>query len=195
MRAFVAVKVEATPAIRRVLFDIEALGRMGVRPVGPGNLHITLKFMGEVDDARCGEMADALRRAAGESGPFELPLTGLGVFPNERYINVVWIGASEGEGREALVRLADEVSVEFERIGFPRSDFSPHLTIARVKGPNPARQIRRMLGEHARTDFGTQAVSEVLLMRSTLTPAGPIYDVEARGRLERATERAGSARG
>ncbi|MCI0497557.1 MAG: RNA 2',3'-cyclic phosphodiesterase [Thermoplasmata archaeon] len=194
MRAFVAVKVDATPQIGRTLFELDALRGSGVRPVAPDNLHMTLRFLGEVDDTRTAEIADALRWATEGRAPFEMPLVGLGVFPDERYIKVLWIGIGEGGPRDAIVALADAVGRELERIGFSPSEFTPHLTIARVKSANPAKRIRRMVDGNGTTDFGVQRVSEVLLMRSTLTPKGPLYDIVSRSRLEHAPEWSGFTR-
>jgi 2'-5' RNA ligase len=140
---------------------------------------MTLNFLGEIDPNRVAAVTTALEEAVAGHDPFQMVLRGMGTFPNDRYIKVVWIGIDSDE----LAALARDVIDSLADLGFDRSKFSPHLTLARVKGPKPGDRIREMLRDHRETDFGRQDVKAVHLMKSTLTPSGPIYEELARAEL------------
>lgn len=136
------------------------------------NLHLTLKFLGDVQDDRLPAACAATRRAA--SGPaFDVAWEGLGVFPSARRPDVVWVGA--GAGRAPLERLAARVEAAFVEAGFaPESrPFHAHLTLARVKRGRPLEGLEA--SDWAAAKFGADAVREIALMRSDLRPSGPVY--------------------
>jgi RNA 2',3'-cyclic 3'-phosphodiesterase len=139
------------------------------------NLHLTLKFLGEVPDGRLAAACGAVRRAAEGRESFGIRWRGLGAFPGERRPEVVWVGV--GDGGEALARLAAAVEDAFAAAGFERGsrDFRAHLTLAR------ARRGRGLEGplwpdEWARRDFGADAVGRVALMKSFLQPGGAVHE-------------------
>lgn len=174
IRSFVALPLP--DETRRALADLRAAAPAGapVRWVAAGSIHLTLKFLGEVE----GERLDAARRALASFpwnlGAFAYTLAGVGGFPSLSRPRVLWVGVTEGAGR--LVELADAVERALGPLGFPREEraFSPHLTIGRVKGPGPAGWATAF-ARAAR--FGPEEVpaTEVLLYESKLLPSGARY--------------------
>jgi 2'-5' RNA ligase len=159
VRLFVAIRL--SEAIRRRIAAATPSHVRGIRWVAPENLHLTLKFLGEVEEARAASVAEALRSI--HAAPFDLSMRGFGSFPG-----VVWVGC---EGPAAA--LAEAVERVCAGLDFPRESrpFNPHVTIGRVK----ERRALRSLKLDPSADFGTQRVESFALMRSDLTPRGPIY--------------------
>ena len=186
IRAFVAVPVEDGVVRRRLAGARSLLPELrGVRWVPEGQLHFTLKFLGDLEESRLG----AARRAAAAAAPaapraFRLALEGLGAFPSTGSARVVWAGC--GAGAAALASLAASVEDAFLAAGFPREarPFSPHLTLARVKDPGSGRRLTQVLPSVPREPFGTVVVGSVVLYRSDLSPAGPEYSELLRVALE-----------
>jgi len=142
-----------------------------VRYVSPENLHITLKFLGDVPDTRIDDLDKALKSVRME--PFSVEAWGLGAFPHILRPRVLWIGVKDG--RVPLTRLAREVENTLESIGFaPEArQYHPHITIGRLKRPDP--RISTLLQQDAEKYFGRFTVDGFILYSSTLTPDGPIY--------------------
>jgi 2'-5' RNA ligase len=184
IRAFVAVPVE-DPVTRRRLAGARSLvpPLHGVRWTPEGQLHFTLKFLGEIAEDRVAAARSATTRAAAAT-PFRLALEGLGAFPPRGPARVVWAGC--GEGAEALSRLALAVESAFLAEGFPPEErpFAPHLTLARVKDPDAGRRLSRALLSIPAEPFGAVAVSSLVLFRSELTPRGAEYGELLRVALE-----------
>ena len=145
-----------------------------IKPVEPENLHVTLKFLGEVGEDDVPKIVETLKGVKRKE--FTIKLNGVGGFPSNRNPRVVWIGIREGYPE--LRALHDEVEGVLVRY-FPRErrEFKAHLTIARVK--RGGRALAPLLEKFADEDFGVVQVKEFKLKRSELTPRGPIYtDIE-----------------
>lgn len=142
--------------------------------VEPHNIHVTLKFLGEIGQDQLEGLYEGVSEGVRGLAPFEIGLSGLGAFPNFRRPRVVWIGVERG--RERLVELQRRLEESIGHRGFPRDNrkFSPHLTIGRVKSP---RGVDDLVDTIKATPFesGSIRVDEVVVMKSTLTPEGPIY--------------------
>ena len=181
IRTFIAI--ELTDALHRALADAQAQFKRDhaaqfVRWVAPDNIHVTLKFLGDVDANRMPTLQRALADACVGSAPFTLTIGGAGAFPNPRHPNVVWIGA---RGQiEIAARLAQKIDDACVALGFPREErlFSPHLTLGRVKRDALPRE-RQLVGaliEHAQIgDLGELRVERVSVMKSELKPKGSVY--------------------
>jgi 2'-5' RNA ligase len=180
IRCFAAVEV--APEVRRSLEAVQMHLRrtMGtadpVKWVPAHQFHITLKFLGEVP----GEMAErakaALGRAARGAQPFWLTARSLGAFPGADRPAVLWAGT--GEGRVELAALAESVEREMSLEGFGREKrpFRPHITLGRVReGARIPPGLSRALEEGSEREFGRWRADRIVLMRSELTPRGPIY--------------------
>jgi 2'-5' RNA ligase len=165
MRAFIGISVPVTEEIRSLLKIIG--GHAELKAVEPENLHINLKFLGEVDEEKAAEVGKTLDELSG-FGPFDVQLKGVGAFPNQNFVRVVWIGAES----EKLMPLAGLVEKECERLGFAKEhDYVPHVTLARAKQRLPD-ELKSIFGDKM---FGTFRAEEVKLVRSELAPGGPKY--------------------
>lgn len=143
--------------------------------VAPENFHLTLKFLGGVDEARVTAVAGALHEAAAPHAAFDIEIVGLGAFPSATRPRVLWAGVRAGH--DALAALADAVDGALARLGFPREEraFSPHVTLARVREPRRAPALAGALSAAAAQLFGRVVVREATLMRSQLSPRGARY--------------------
>jgi RNA 2',3'-cyclic 3'-phosphodiesterase len=183
MRAFVAI--DLSPAVRAALVEAAAtLGRSGgdVRWVAEANLHLTLKFLGEIDAARLGEAEAILAGIAAAFSPFEIEVAGVGLLPGAARPRVVMAKVS---GPPELEALAGALNVAFEPLGVApeRRPFLPHVTFGRVRSARGKGRLVQGLGGWAGHVFGRGRVEEVVLYESRLSSAGPTYAVRARGRL------------
>jgi 2'-5' RNA ligase len=140
----------------------------------PEKLHLTLKFLGEIEQSRVPLLSAAAERAALSLQPFALSVEGAGAFPPRGPARVLWLGLKDATGALALLqqRLEDECGVE----GFPREarPFNPHITIARLRRPTGARSLAALHEEKgfARAEF---SVRELVLIRSELGRGGSRY--------------------
>ena len=174
MRLFIAIEVDE--GVRERLVEAQrqlAKAPCKVKWVEPQNLHLTLKFLGEVPDHQVRAIADAMTRAARDARPFEMKVAGLGTFPPKGVPRVVWAGVEAMQVRPLHRRL----EAALEALGHEREKraFHPHLTLGRVKGREGTRELRSLIEDLAATEFGTAPVAQVVLMQSTLSPAGPTY--------------------
>ena len=180
MRCFVAVnlpgeireevgKFTASPSLR-------AVGR-GVRWTRPENIHLTLKFLGNVDREALRSLQSALDGALAGHSPCSLTVKGSGVFPPRGRPRIVWIGLS-GE-TAALANLQSTVESALEPLGFPREKrpFTPHLTIGRVRDPRRPAPLISEIATAGEREWGRCVVERVHLMRSELFPTGPRYSI------------------
>ena len=142
--------------------------------VKPSNIHLTLKFLGDVEAARIPAVGSAVERAARLSRPFEIEVGGAGCFPSANRPRVFWVGLTAIP--DGLARLHALIEQELVREGFAPDGrkFSPHLTIGRVRSPkNAARVAEDLIATgFEREKFQT---TEVIVMRSDLNPSGSIY--------------------
>jgi 2'-5' RNA ligase len=183
-RAFIAIDV-SEEVRKRIVEAQEQLRATGadVKLVEPPNIHVTLKFLGEVPEKRVEEIAAALGRAVNGAKKFDIGVRGMGVFPNLSYIRVIWVGVERG--RDEILELHRKIEKELQQMGFrPEADFVPHLTVARVRTAKNKERLAGFIKEKAAVDFGTSQVLAVELKQSTLTPKGPIYSTLARLELQ-----------
>jgi 2'-5' RNA ligase len=184
MRLFVAI--ELTDAVRRRLGTLQSQHRdldSVVRWVRPEQIHLTLKFLGAVPDAKAAEIVDALTAVAPNHAPFEFAVRGAGCFPARGAPRVFWVGVEEPTG--ALERLQAACEEAMAAIGFPPEGrrYSPHLTLARVKGARGGGAVRDAAQSAAGFDGGAQRVGEVVLFESRLSPQGARHTPVGRAKL------------
>jgi len=148
------------------------------------NIHLTLKFFGNVDVKRIEKISAAAERAVKEFSRFPIGVGGTGVFPRPSRPQVLWIGVSDPTGQLATLQQLFENECESE--GFTKEDraYRPHLTIARLRRPEGARQLA---DAHLRMKFDPidVEVKEVVLFRSELGPKGSKYTVISTADLRR----------
>ena len=184
-RTFIALEV---PEERRVklgrLQSLVAPEVPGARWVDPSQFHVTMAFLGEVENVDLDGVCRAVAEAAAGHPPLQLRLDGLGVF-TEAQPRTVWVGLA-GD-LEALAALQKEIAEAAKRAGYPPDDrFSPHVTIGRVKvgrAAAPVGDLGPLLRHYRGWSAGSFRVAEVVTFSSTLTPDGPVYPPLARAPL------------
>lgn len=180
VRVFVAVELpgEVKAEFAGLVSAIDALGVRGVRTVRPNGVHLTLKFLGDVNVELVPEIRSAMDAAASQATPFGLSLGDAGVFPNPGAARVLWVGV-KGD-IERLNRLQERVERSLTDLGFrpERRRFNPHITAGRIRDGVSRADRRIVTGalfshEYARPPIRVESVS---LVRSVLRPDGAIYE-------------------
>jgi len=180
LRLFVAIEFDEVNRTRlaRVQDSLKPQCR-GVKWIPSHQLHLTVKFLGEVPDGKVSDVSGALARAAASSARCTLELHDAGCFPPRGSVRIVWAGGSEPTG--ALKKCVGAVEDELYTLGFERErrPFSPHITIGRVRQDDSNGRIRDAVSSVSYQDM-TQDVHELTLMSSVLSPKGPTYAAVSR---------------
>jgi RNA 2',3'-cyclic 3'-phosphodiesterase len=173
MRLFTAIDLPPEIAYRleRLLMMLRPEALIKWSPLD--NLHITTKFIGEWPESRLDELHEALA-SLGPREPFEISIQDLGWFPNDRSPRVLWAGVHAGDELRALVHETQEA---LAKRGIARDDreFSPHLTLARIKNPVPLQGLRRSVAELQPAALGSFRASHFALFRSEPGSNASIY--------------------
>jgi len=172
-RGFISADFPPTSGILRILEQLRTSGA-SLKVVTPDRLHVTLKFLGDTEEGSLPEIVTTVRAACRGVGPVPVRLHGTGAFPNASRMTVLWIGL---EGAEPLAAIARTLDASLAALGFPpeRRPWSPHLTLARVKGGRNLDRVRQIVRAHEGEPFGDFVVTAVRLKKSLLTPQGPVY--------------------
>lgn len=179
-RIFIGIPVseEIKRKIKPLIDKLEETGAE-LKSVPLENLHLTLKFLGDVEEDKIEEIKEKLYSLKGKE--FNLSVNKVGVFPSLEKINVIWIGAENIE----IVSLMKEMD---QRLNYIKEndhpDNVPHLTIARVKSGRNIERLKTVLKEAAQEDFGEMFIDKFILYESQLTQKGPVYTEVKEFRLE-----------
>lgn len=180
MRCFIAVP--CPEGIRKKLVEVQNQIRdFGkIKMVEFENIHLTLKFLGEVSEEKIERISNELD-FLNEKKKFDLKVKGLGVFPKLSHINVVWAGVEDGR---QITEIQSGVDDRLGRIGFPLEEkFHPHYTIARVKYLDDKESLKKFILDEREREFGSYAVESIRLMSSVLNQKGPAYSTLKEYRL------------
>lgn len=174
MRLFIAIEIPED--LKKRIAGIEGIFSdpdFGIKLVEPGNLHITLKFLGEVSEAGMGFVDRYLSEFVSGQNTFNIAMEGLGFFRNPDFISVIWIGLKEG--RERVIALMREMNKGLEHIR--KEEFRPeaHLTIGRVNRLRDREKLLKLLEQNKAVKIGEVEVKEICLKKSILTGNGPVY--------------------
>jgi RNA 2',3'-cyclic 3'-phosphodiesterase len=172
-RGFIAIEIQSTTSIREFEQAITKTGA-DVKIVEPKNIHLTLKFLGDTDEKHIDAIEQSMKESVTKIKPFPITLKGTGVFPNQNYMKVIWIGISKGNHIETIAQAIDEKLV---LLGFKKENrgYSPHLTIGRIKTAKNKDQLLQVIKKYTEAEFATQTIQSIKLKKSELTPTGPIY--------------------
>ncbi|KYH39874.1 MAG: hypothetical protein AYL32_014570 [Candidatus Bathyarchaeota archaeon B26-2] len=175
IRTFIAFDVEEEAVLRRITSVQRMLAETGadLRLVNPKNIHITVRFLGEISPQMVDRVYQEMMKVSFSA--FKVELKGLGAFPNLHHARVVWTGI--GRGAEELTSIFDQLEPNLRRLGFKpdRRGFSPHLTIARVRTRRAKDALARCIMDLSDYEFGIVSARCLRLKKSVLTPRGPIY--------------------
>jgi len=175
IRSFIAFDIDSKSVLRRLSEAQEKLVDTGanLNLVKPQNIHVTMRFLGNISPTMIDAIHEEMEKVS--FTPFDVELRGIGVFPNIKYLRVVWAGIQKGA--DELRKVSDQLEPRLQKLGF-RPDpkgFSPHLTIARVRTGRNKAELIRCVQELADYEFGLIRADCLRLKRSVLTPKGPIY--------------------
>jgi 2'-5' RNA ligase len=175
-RSFFAVELskEIAEGVRRVQGGLRER-TVGVSWVRPEGIHLTLKFLGEVDSDRIEGIVSKAEEAVRTIGPFTIGIRGCGGFPSAKNPRVIWIGVDDPSGE--LKKLQAMVEKGIADMGFTREgrDYTPHLTLGRLRSGKGRESVAQALEAIKESDLGTMEVQEICLFRSHLKPTGAEY--------------------
>lgn len=183
MRLFIAIEIseEIREALAQIQSHLKYAGA-DVKWVEPHNIHLTLKFLGEVNEEKAEEIKSILDGIAKETRPFELSIKDVGAFPTIEYPRVIWAGLDKGADESKM--LAEKIDEGLSKTGFQKEarPFASHLTIGRVRSSTNKEALKEKMNSlltpttrPTNQDSPSQPISSVILFKSTLTPKGSIY--------------------
>jgi 2'-5' RNA ligase len=176
IRTFIAIEIPKTviSKIRELQDVIKAYG-FKIRWVRAENIHLTLKFLGDIEEIKINEIAKAVSKAVEKYSPISLKAKGIGVFPGIKRPRVLWVGLS-GQ-LEALVKLQQTLDENLIALGFSREErpFKGHLTMGRIKDKIDVKKLGDALMAFRRFESETFTADQIILYKSELTPSGAVY--------------------
>jgi 2'-5' RNA ligase len=169
IRTFIAI--ELPEEVKKKINALQERLREGSSRAKPRNIHLTLKFLGNIDAERIDSIGKALETACEDVGPFTVTVGGIGAFPNLKTPRVFWVGVVESE---ELTRLYKNIEEELHKIGFEkeRRPFHPHLTLIRVKSRDEGRRLAGLVKDIKSGTETTFSTNEFILFKSKLSPRG-----------------------
>jgi len=176
IRSFIAI--ELSPTIKAHIEEIQnklKSSTSDVRWVRPEGMHLTLKFLGNIEEEKISALSDVVTQCTSDITSFSLTVHTLGAFPNEKNPKVIWVAASDDSGN--LSTLQQTLEYRLSTMGFKveKRAFSPHLTLGRLKSPKGKKELCNNLSDHKQLECGTFEAREVCLFKSELKPRGAIY--------------------
>lgn len=176
MRCFIAI--ELSEAVKSTLSGIEEdlkKSKADVRWVKPDNVHLTLKFFGNIEEKKTEKIIEIMEGICNQYASFTIEIKGMGTFPNIKSPRVLWVGI---EGNDTLKTLQEEIENKMESIGFEREDraFTAHLTLGRFRSSIEKEGLLKAVKLHEKDTFvGSINVQSLSLIRSDLHPEGARY--------------------
>jgi 2'-5' RNA ligase len=177
MRTFVSIEIPDD--IKKKISELIEKAKLHLTPVKwveNKNLHVTLKFVGQVEDEKIMSITDCVKESIKGTKPFTLSFAGMGLFPNAEHPSVLWVGISKGSDKAK--DLAEKIECRITKEGYrgEEKDFTAHLTIGRIKEKIDIDSLSKFVQKNGNVDLGSIKVDHVSVMKSTLRPAGPVYD-------------------
>ncbi|ALU11732.1 hypothetical protein EYM_04205 [Ignicoccus islandicus DSM 13165] len=176
IRTFIAVDVEGILAskLEKLVESIKSTGAP-VKGVEAENFHVTLKFIGEIDEEMIDTIEEIMKHSVNGIEPHKVVLKGIGAFPNPFRPRVVWVGL---EGAEKLTTISSRLTKSLREKGIKvdTKQFVPHITLARVKGYRNIDKLSEWIETMRDIEIGELEVKKIRLKKSILTPRGPIYE-------------------
>ncbi len=173
IRAFIAVDIPVSKNITDIINELKKI-QINAKIVETENMHLTLKFLGDIDENLIDEIEKIMKYSTKDIKNFEITLKSIGVFPNQNYIKVAWIGV---ENAEPLKKIAETIDKKLHQLGFKKEKrpFSVHLTIARIKSSRNKEKLIQLLNKYQDVELQKIKVDNIILKKSILTSQGPIY--------------------
>ncbi|MCK5179147.1 MAG: RNA 2',3'-cyclic phosphodiesterase [Candidatus Omnitrophica bacterium] len=177
IRTFIAIPLD--PKIRQTIAQAQNHLReldCNIKWVNPENIHLTLKFLGEVKLKKIDAVKQSLEDLLGSVKPLPIELTQLGAFPDVKRPRIIWVGLNDDT--KAISQLVSALEETLEKIGFKKEGrpFSPHITIGRIQSLKNLNLLSPEISGYSLPPDLRQTISHITLYKSTLTSDGPIYD-------------------
>lgn len=171
MRVFIALKIPTDPSLIGPIEELSSIGGMKVYGAG---LHITLSFIGEIEDGRTSDIVNALTEAAEGIGPFDITLEKMGSFPGKNGPRIVWIGTYSNGIIEALT---EKLSERLKALGVEHDvkKFVPHITVGRTRDGFGSPLATDVIEKYGDTEFFKFVCDKLTVYSSELRPEGPIH--------------------
>jgi 2'-5' RNA ligase len=186
MRCFVAIEldesiIEAAGDLQDELKEAADLECSEVKWGKPEGMHLTLKFLGEVDDSRIAEICEIVNKAAQKHSSFHLDVEGAGSFGKPA--KVLWMGVKKNEHLTAVQK---DIEKSLVKAGWPDEEraFTSHLTLCRINSSFAGRKLAEIADDYKDTHFGSFAVDSVCVLQSELGPTGPRYTILKKCKLK-----------
>lgn len=176
IRAFIAIPLPESilSFIRKIQGGVRDYG-FRARWVRPENIHLTLKFLGDIEKSQTESIGDAMSDTVKTHPPLSLAAKGIGVFPGIKRPRVIWMGL-KGD-TFPLIELQKKLDSHLHDIGFPKESrpFKGHLTLARIKGHTDSRKLLDAMETFGELESETFAADQIVLFKSDLRPTGAVY--------------------
>jgi 2'-5' RNA ligase len=188
MRCFIAIDIDervrsALSDLQRQLRDGVDVKRGDVNWVNPDNIHLTLKFLGEIKGEKAAEVCNIVKDVAGRHKSFELDIESVGHFGG-RSPKVLWVGT--GRGEENLLELQEDIEKSLASAGWPEEtrEFAGHLTLCRIRHPAAGMKLAQVSEDYKDFKLGTMPADSVSVYQSELKPSGPVYTLLGNYKLQ-----------
>jgi 2'-5' RNA ligase len=179
IRAFIAVEIDSL-AKQKISDLVSCLKKTGsdAKWITEDQMHLTLKFLGNIDKSEIQKISDALSDIADNFNSFKINFSEIGAFPNMNRPAVIWLGIDKGAG--ILKMLNEKIETALEKIGLRREnrEFKPHLTLARIRSPKNMPNLIKLIKE---TSFNSgdndSRINKLALFQSALNPKGAVHTI------------------
>ena len=188
MRCFIAIDID--DKIRKALGELQlqlqnkaAVKKGDVKWTRPEAIHLTLKFLGEIESEKAAGICDIVKKAANENKSFELAIETVGYFGGKS-ARVLWVGT--GKGSDNLRRLQEELEQQLALVGWPEEEreFAGHLTLCRVRDSKAGIKLAQISENYKEYKLGTISADSISVYQSELKPAGPVYTLLGNYKLQ-----------
>ena len=176
IRSFIAIPLNAEIVLHleKAQKELRALPA-DVKWGNPTSIHLTLKFLGNVEEGSIGDIARGMQSGIKDVTSWSAGVRNMGAFPSLRNPRVAWVGIEDPNGQ--MVKLQNQIDKEMSKLGFEQEKrtFSPHLTLGRVRSPRGKSELVKYLLDERENVFGEILVDRVILFKSELKPTGAVY--------------------
>lgn len=176
LRSFLAIELPESilKRIEEVQRDLKSSGA-DVRWVSPQNIHLTLKFFGNIEESEIDPIVQSITETVRATSPISIKVQGMGAFPGLKNPRVIWVGLNDE--KKILISFQKQLDGELQQIGFQPEDrpFHPHLTLGRMRSSRGKNELVKGMERYREEEFGSFEVERVVLFKSDLRPEGAIY--------------------
>lgn len=174
MRCFIGIDLPNSlkKSISKFIDDVDNLNLFYGKFVESENLHLSLKFLGELSEEDVSNVEKSLSTI--NFNPFKFSIKDIGSFPNKNFVKVLWLGV--GEGKKEILELNNKIEENLPQFSNTYKVFTPHITLGRIKNISNKDMLSKFFDKNKNISFGEVNVSSFYLFKSTLTSNGPIYE-------------------